>query len=973
MAQIGNDPIGLTDVTIFLPNNRAIRSMREAFVRIAAPGLLMPRLVAVGDLAIDEALGPIIDPLGSAGAVPPAIDTTERLMLMTRLLRIAREKQGRKLEATEAIRLARLLLSVIDELAVEQVGADALERLHHRGLTFEDVDLSSHWQVAYHDILGILPAYRQYLSIAGLTDPAERRNILLAQVAARIPILSQAGSVIAVGIATSAPAVAQLLKAIAFANGGQVILPAIDITMEGDAWDRLGPTVSQDSVPARIGEETHPQFHLKLLLERMGIARDEIAMLGLKSDKRHKAIQQIFCSAPDTVHWAGLAKADKQMPTICLLTSADSAEEARAIAIHIRGILELPEQRVALITPDREIALRVAAILRRWDIQVDDTAGVPLEKSLPGGLMLDAARAMAQQFAPVTLLALLKHPLICPDGIDRVAWLRMVRRLDLLLRGPISGKGLAAIDTILQQHIAQSRNSDAETKVQLLLDWWHDVRGHLAVLEHADQLDVAGWLEHLSSVLTKLTAGNLWRRTAGRELASTIEALNSSDLSAAGKVELLAIPDFLAELLKGRAVREPYGGHPRVQILGLLEARLQSADYVICAGLNEGSWPQLPQPDPWLAPRIRRDLGIAGLDRNIGLSAHDLATLMGAKQVLLTRARRDRSGPTVASRFLLRLEAFLGGALQQEEDLLVWARHMDRGADIPAAKPPAIRPNRKQRDVSLSVTDFDRLLSDPYAIYAKRILKVEPLRNVGAKPDSAWQGSLVHSLLEEWTKVGHSDPDRLMHMVHNKLADSAMHPTLRLLWQPRILKGLEWVAKETQARQAKGEVVKLAEERGVTKLSGVTFSGKADRIDADAQGNLVIIDYKTGEPPAPKQIKAGFALQLGLLGHLVEQSSFKGVSGKAIRFEYWSLAKDSDTQSFGYVKRADSKDVPAENFVAISKKYAVSAIENYILSDAAFEAKKHPEFTNYADYDQMSRLQEWAGRGRLDAIEEEQA
>src|SRR3546814_12250711 len=75
---------------------------------------------------------------------------------------------------------------------------------------------------------------------------------------------------------------------------------------------------------------------------------------------------------------------------------------------------------------------------------------------------------------------------------------------------------------------------------------------------------------------------------------------------------------------------------------------------MILGGLNEGTWPALPSPDPWLAPKIRHELGLPSLERCIGLSAHDLANALGAPQVLITRARRAAAAPAIASRFWLR-------------------------------------------------------------------------------------------------------------------------------------------------------------------------------------------------------------------------------------------------------------------------------------------------------------------------------
>jgi ATP-dependent helicase/nuclease subunit B len=356
------------------------------------------------------------------------------------------------------------------------------------------------------------------------------------------------------------------------------------------------------------------------------------------------------------------------------------------------------------------------------------------------------------------------------------------------------------------------------------------------------------------------------------------------------------------------------------------------------------------------------------LDRNIGLSAHDLATALGAQEILLTRARRDRGGPTVASRFLLRIKALMGAALAVDDAHLAWADALDRPAKKePFATRPLPMPNAEQRLVSLSVTDFDQLKSDPYSFYAKRILGLPVLEKVDAEPSYAWRGSLVHDILEKWFTHDNCAVDKLVARADALLAQEASDPLLRTLWQPRIAAGLRWVADETKRLMTEqGRVVAVAEQPGTVHIKGIAVRGRVDRIDRTADGDLVIIDYKTGTPPSTKQINAGFALQLGLIGYMAEELAIKGVSGTASHFEYWSLAKNK-AKDFGFIavptstRAADNKPERAD-FVAFAVEQAEVAISKWILGNTPFTAKLHPEFALYGDYDQLMRLQEWNGR-----------
>ena len=724
----GADPLAISNNILLLPNNRAIKAMTEAFVRQAAPGMLLPHMVAVGDMQLDEALGPMLDPIDAGSTIWPAIAPFERLMLLAKLVQ-DHQLGDAPLSPAEALRLARKLAELIDALEV-----DLIDFTQFADIKIE-ADLAGHWQSAYARLLQILPAYRAALTARKLMGPAERRNHLLAALEQRLAQNVDMPPIIAVGITTSAKAVARLLRRVALIPNGYVILPGVDLNLSDARWDDLSPSTDDNiGFGRRPNVEVHPQFHLKHLLERMGIDRSEIDVLPTASSAPEAAaISEIFCLPEHSIYWQELPPQRKILPHAKWLEAEDSAQEAKAIAVRIRGALEVAGKRVALITPDRELAVRVAGQLHRWGIDVDDSAGIPLLQTPPGTLALALVDAICSRFSASSILAIAKHPLVFA-GTDRLDWLDHVRQLDLVLRGTASGIGLSAITRRLQA---------ARKPNEALIAWWSNVATLLSPLESANGQPFEEVLASLRDVATALTDGGIWRGASGRELTRNWEEVTSSNLSILGRVDATGLVATFKEIFSGAVVRPPYGGHPRVAIYGLLEARLQQADLVICSGLNEGTWPQIAQPDPWLAPAIRRYLNLPTLDRNIGLSAHDLATALGAQEVLLTRARRDRGGPTVASRFLLRIKALIGTALQADDEVLAWADALDHPAEKEAfATRPLPMPNAEQRLVSLSVTDFDQLKSDPYSLAFpcwKRSMPNPATRGAGAWCTTYWK------------------------------------------------------------------------------------------------------------------------------------------------------------------------------------------------------------------------------------------
>jgi ATP-dependent helicase/nuclease subunit B len=405
-------------------------------------------------------------------------------------------------------------------------------------------------------------------------------------------------------------------------------------------------------------------------------------------------------------------------------------------------------------------------------------------------------------------------------------------------------------------------------------------------------------------------------------------------------------------------VRRPFGGHPRISIWGLIEARLQKADLMVLGGMNEGDWPSLPDPDPWLPPQVRKSLELPGLEFRTGLAAHDFMSALGAPRVLLTRARHDSRSPTIASRLWLRLQAMTGG-MTRDQRLERIALAIDASEGVRPASRPAPIPPLEARPRRIAVTDLDRLKADPFAFYAKAILDLRMLDPVDAEHHAAWKGTAVHEVLEAWFKEDDCDPAKLRTRAEALLRNEAIHPMLRALWAPRLMEAIDWIAGQVAKDRDSGRIPVVAERKGEAEIAGVTLHGRVDRIDRLPDGRLAIIDYKTGQAPAKKAVSEGFALQLGLLSLIARAGGFGDVQGEVGAHEYWSLAKKNGR--LGYRQSPDSDD-GADAFVERAQAQFTSAVSEYLLGSKEFAAKLNPAYAPYEDYDQLMRLEEWYGR-----------
>ncbi|MDP6951932.1 MAG: double-strand break repair protein AddB, partial [Alphaproteobacteria bacterium] len=519
------------------------------------------------------------------------------------------------------------------------------------------------------------------------------------------------------------PATADLLAVVAGLPQGRVVLPGLDSGLDDDSWAALG--------------ETHPQFGMAQLLERLDVARADVLPWGGKGDAARLALAREVMRPEATAHaWADLRHLDAAAASdgLSRIECDDSRAEAGVIALLMRETLETPGRTAALVTPDRDLARRVRAELGRWDIAVDDSAGRPLAETMPGTFLRLSLDALQEDLAPVPLLSLLKHPLAA-GAEKRVAFRARSRELErACLRGPRPGPGFAGLRRALGKHKGLRTwlkpLEEAASPLLRRLKRKKPVALADLVREH---LAFAEWL---ASDDLGDGANALWQGEAGHAAATLFEQL----LAAAEGLQPIAAAEYpaLIEALLARAVVRPRSGvHPRLAIWGPLEARLQHADRIILGGLVEASWPGEVAADPWLSRPMRKAFGLPLPERAVGLAAHDFAQLFCAPEAVLTRAQKAEGTPTVPSRWLVRLDTVLDGAggadIIRDPLWMQWHTALDMPDEPPRPlAPPEPCPPVAARPRKLSVTRIERWMRDPYDIYARHILGLSPLDPIDA-------------------------------------------------------------------------------------------------------------------------------------------------------------------------------------------------------------------------------------------------
>lgn len=937
---------------IFLPTRRAVRAAADAILagamRRGVRAALLPRFRAIGDVD-DEELIAFAGETADEIDVPPAINATERLALLARFAAAKDRALAGRENWPAAIAAARELAALLDAFHTEEIVPAKLKSL--------DVeDAAGHWAEALRFLEIVTDAWPTYLETIDRADPAARRARLIDATARRYANTPPAHPVVIAGTTASAPAVARLVKAIAAAPRGAAVLPGLDRAIDRRAWEEI--------------EDAHPQSGLKALLAAMAREPADVAAWpgsGTGSgpeNARQRLLALALRPAEATDDWLTLvSEMEKGDATLAnatrglALVEADNEEaEATAIAALFRETIAEADATAMLVTPDRTLARRVALKMRRWGVEIDDSAGVPFANTRCGVFLRLVALYLDDPGDPVAILALVGHPLSRLGDVD--AHRRAAAALDRALRGARPARGLATIE----ERLAAANALTPE------------IMAAIATLQAAaDDFPRAGappfealLVGHIAAAERLAGAERLWSGDDGEKGAEILADLRASApfFDALGRQ---TYADLFEALIAGAAVRRGRDAHPRLSILGPLEARLQSADHIVLGGLNEGTWPSGAASDPFLSRSMREALKLPSPERRIGLSAHDFAGLAAQPRVTLTRARRAGGQPASPSRWIVRFRNILkrGDALARVDQSARWrgivARLDDAGVPKPVERPrPKAGPGR--RPTRLSVTRIETWLRDPYAIYAEALLSLRKLDPPGAAFGAREMGSLLHRVFEQATRRPSAPTPGFLRTLYDAAApDFGLGDDDRVFWSADVADAFDWFAAFDAERRAWG-VPAVVEGNGVWRAVGgahpFALSATADRIDLLKDGRAALVDYKTGKLKTEKQ-DSSFSPQLALTGAMVAAGAFDAIGARAVaRYEYCkALGRSGDPSEDGW----ELSEEEAAAAIAEAKARLIALIEAFDRPDTVYHSQPRPEFTNdYGDYDQLARRKEWA-------------
>lgn len=1006
LAEVGDDPLKLSDYTVLVPDRGTRDLLRQAFMEQLSgrPGI-MPRINAPGDMDNDD-LGLKIsgNPILSQALmdIPPAVPRMHRqLMLAQEILKIP----GMASSVQKAIKLGGELGSFLDDLQRNNIELKNIDKL-------VPPQFKEQWSHTAEFLKILTETWPARLEKLGMVDPEEHKNALIQIQALHWSTNPPSHPTIAVGFSETTPAVISMLQAVAKMPQGAVILPGLDTALDEKSWDVLTPV--------------HPQYAFKKILSALGAERADVKEwqeeapaknvtpasgidnTDITNVARRHLMREIMRPAGTSEGWSGLKarkKAKKNavndndsqreidpraLAGMDFVTATSPQEEAAVIALKMRETLETPGRTATLVTGDRSLARRVAAKLRYWKIEVEDSAGKSLAETPAGIFMMATANMAAEGWAPVPLLGALKHPLAANGEAQDVFAQKVAMLEDLALHGPRPGPGAEGLkDTLTAtfNRMARRPKNSPGYKPQAEID-----AQKKEMTEWADRLQLAGaaffdkmdsgktyafrdilddhirFAEALAKDDKESGANRLWRGDGGVKTARFLTQLREAapfipDVTARDYV------DVLQGLMRDVNFQPAMSPHPSLKILTPEQARLTKADVMILGGLNDEVWPPRPEVSPWLSPDMTKALGLPPVEESIGKSALQFTHLISNPNVLLSRAMRTGDAPTVASPFLTRLTMVLKGAgleevIESKSQLLEINLAMHTPDKVTPIAPPAPTPPVSARPKELPVTAIESLMRDPYTVYAKYVLKIRPRSPLDANPSVAERGTFTHDALDAFVKkypgqLPDNAYEELIKIGEEAFKTRMNNPYVQSFWMPRFQRIAKWFVKfETERREMTSNLGTEVHGRLKIDLGDgevFTLTAIADRIDQNADGQNIVIDYKTGGVPTQKSVALGMSPQLTLEALIAFEGGFDGIEANEVgEVQYWKLSGGRPAATVTKV-RGDVASLVEEADEGLTK-----LVKEFNKKNTPYLSTPRPDWApRYNNYEHLSRKGEW--------------
>ncbi|WP_293779610.1 PD-(D/E)XK nuclease family protein [uncultured Oxalicibacterium sp.] len=591
-----------------------------------------------------------------------------------------------------------------------------------------------------------------------------------------------------------------------------------------------------------------------------------------------------------------LAHADIATPGHLQLFEADSLEdEARGGAQAIIAWLQQGLQHIAIVAQDRVVARRMRALLERAQIQVADETGWKLSTTRAAAAVAAWAELVASQAETVGLLDFLKSPFVFAELADKGDQLIFIETV--LHRANVLGGWDAVV-------AACARAPEAQWLLQRL---------RAEAMRHAGRRRLCNWLADTRATFDAIGMTDaLLKDEAGRQVLDLFDLIERDCAAVDQDFSFAEWRAFLNLQLEATAFVQPRRDK-RVVMLPLNGARLRSFDAVLLVGADAEHLPSRPVETLFFANAVRAELGLATRESRQRQQLRDVVELLSANPRIIMSWQAHRNGePNLPSPWLQRLELVLQQAglplLVRYQPVLPLRSLTTALPRMPAPAAPLLRPQK------LSASGYNSLVACPYQFFATRMLRLSGLDELSELPEKRDYGDWLHRILALFHESLRDHPvsgearAALLQAISDRVFGEELQRSAAALgfqarWQKNMPAYLEWVA----AREAEGWQFMLGEEQAQKVLQwaegSIVLHGRIDRIDADAQGAQVVLDYKsTSAEVLKKRLDKGEDQQLPFYGLLsptplagaayvpLEQSRERIAEVAAEEFDAWQRA-----------------------------------------------------------------------------------
>lgn len=524
--------------------------------------------------------------------------------------------------------------------------------------------------------------------------------------------------------------------------------------------------------------------------------------------------------------------------------------EGEYIALKCRDYLaEHPNKTIAIIAHNQQIKNHYIIYFDKYNLSYDDQFGQDLLSTPAISLLLIIADLLYQEFDMANLFALLSHPLINNDVTNSLRhfivkqnrFANSLTELNLLLNN-CDDQALKAYFTNLESIIASAQKFN---HFKSLLE---------QVLLIAEKLLPHIW-QHFPEIILPL------KEIYNIKLEFKLE--NQQDF-----VELLK------QILTGGRVFSPRK-NSNIIIAKAGDISLINYDLVIMSDMNENSYPNVKQKNPWINKDLQEKIGMPSAQDNLNKLFYEFYLNTQNPQIIITKSLKDLSNKsTLPSQFVLSLKKNLADHLLEAKAKPVYVKtisQVEPKDHVTSHIFPRI----------LYATDIELLIKSPYNFYAKKILLLRKTREISQQTELADFGNVFHKIIEEYTKnyvVGRQDKiSRLKEIAANVINNTQFPLIFKEIWRTKIDHMASEIIEFDEKLRAEN-IYNYSEIKGSIKLlingQEVAIAAIADRISMNKDGQVSIIDYKTGQAPSKQDVLNGIAPQMMIEAIILREGGF---------------------------------------------------------------------------------------------------